>query len=179
MQGDRTCTGLESCALASRRLLSWRSWVRASVPAAERAMPGCRAGSAAALAAQAPALRPAGLTAAAAQVLQDRGETGSRHGRAAFAILLLQVCRCCPLWAHVQGSPSACKAYAATAGGAALACTHALRAVSRAPGCVSSFHSRLPGPAVCRRTQVRSAAAPQQRPAGSAVQPARQPGHLH
>ena len=30
-------------------------------------------------------------TAVAMQVLQDRGETGSRHGRAAFAILLLQV----------------------------------------------------------------------------------------
>ena len=26
------------------------------------------------------------------QVLQERGETGSRHGRATFAVLLLQVC---------------------------------------------------------------------------------------
>lgn len=34
-------------------------------------------------------------TAVAMQVLQDRGETGSRHGRAAFAILLLQVCGQC------------------------------------------------------------------------------------
>ena len=30
-------------------------------------------------------------TAVAMQVLQDRNETGSRHGRAAFAVLLLQV----------------------------------------------------------------------------------------
>jgi Kef-type K+ transport system membrane component KefB len=30
-------------------------------------------------------------TAVAMQVLQDRGETGSRHGRATFAVLLLQV----------------------------------------------------------------------------------------
>ena len=30
-------------------------------------------------------------TAVAMQVLADRNETGSRHGRAAFAILLLQV----------------------------------------------------------------------------------------
>ncbi len=33
-------------------------------------------------------------TAVAMQVLQDRGETGSRHGRATFAILLLQVHHC-------------------------------------------------------------------------------------
>lgn len=31
-------------------------------------------------------------TAVAMQVLQDRGETGSRHGRATFAVLLLQAC---------------------------------------------------------------------------------------
>lgn len=31
-------------------------------------------------------------TAVAMQVLQDRGESGSRHGRATFAVLLLQVC---------------------------------------------------------------------------------------
>ena len=30
-------------------------------------------------------------TAVAMQVLQDRGETGSRHGRATFAVLLFQV----------------------------------------------------------------------------------------
>ena len=30
-------------------------------------------------------------TAVAMQVLQDRGESGSRHGRATFAVLLLQV----------------------------------------------------------------------------------------
>ena len=30
-------------------------------------------------------------TAVAMQVLQDRNETGSRHGRATFAVLLLQV----------------------------------------------------------------------------------------
>ena len=29
-------------------------------------------------------------TAVAMQVLQDRGESGSRHGRATFAVLLLQ-----------------------------------------------------------------------------------------
>lgn len=37
-------------------------------------------------------------TAVAMQVLQDRGESGSRHGRATFAVLLLQVslpCFCC------------------------------------------------------------------------------------
>ena len=32
-------------------------------------------------------------TAVAMQVLQDRGESGSRHGRATFAVLLLQVRR--------------------------------------------------------------------------------------
>jgi len=31
-------------------------------------------------------------TAVAMQVLQDRAETGTRHGRAAFSVLLFQVC---------------------------------------------------------------------------------------
>jgi len=34
-------------------------------------------------------------TAVAMQVLQDRGESGSRHGRATFAVLLLQVSTFC------------------------------------------------------------------------------------
>ena len=38
-------------------------------------------------------------TAVAMQVLQDRGESGSRHGRATFAVLLLQASAfCCKKW---------------------------------------------------------------------------------
>jgi hypothetical protein len=33
-----------------------------------------------------------------AQVLEDRGEMGSRHGRATFSVLLLQVWQACPFW---------------------------------------------------------------------------------
>ena len=36
------------------------------------------------------------------QVLQERGETGSRHGRATFAVLLLQVCIRQPYRVHIH-----------------------------------------------------------------------------
>ena len=36
------------------------------------------------------------------QVLQERGETGSRHGRATFAVLLLQVCIRQPYKVHIH-----------------------------------------------------------------------------
>ena len=43
-------------------------------------------------------------TAVAMQVLQDRNETGSRHGRAAFAVLLLQArpTTNCVNWMHSE-----------------------------------------------------------------------------
>ena len=51
-------------------------------------------------------------TAVAMQVLQDRGESGSRHGRATFAVLLLQVqclCQLClSLPAYTNAGPLCC-----------------------------------------------------------------------
>lgn len=61
-------------------------------------------------------------TAVAMQVLQDRGETGSRHGRATFAILLLQVLSPmhCVVGAMAGTAPStrmACPAFVAAPSG--------------------------------------------------------------